>query len=97
MNENQSALAAELRTALSNTEKELKMFIGVDGFVDEILHVVDKRMDVKNYERITEMAVFHEKVGRAVGYSMNFEFVIQQTKLGGNGPIFANALCWGYR
>jgi hypothetical protein len=36
--------------------------------------------------------VFGEKVLRAAGQSSNYELYVKQTKLGGNGPIMANAL-----
>jgi hypothetical protein len=70
----------------------LNMLIGVDGFVDEIIHVVDKRMDYENYSRINTIGEFAERIGRASGLSANIEFVPVQTKLGGNGPILSNAI-----
>ena len=71
---------------------DLNMIIGLDGFVDEIIHVVDKRQDFQNYTRIATIAEFGERVTKAAGLSANFEFVPVQTKLGGNGPILSNAL-----
>ena len=71
---------------------DLNMIIGLDGFVDEIIHVVDKRQDFQNYSRINTIAEFGERVSKAAGFSANFEFVPAQTKLGGNGPILSNAL-----
>ncbi|MCL2417584.1 MAG: hypothetical protein FWD02_06625 [Bacteroidales bacterium] len=71
---------------------DLNMTIGLDGFVDEIIHVVDKRQDFQNYTRIKTIAEFGERVSKAAGLSANFEFVPVQTKLGGNGPILTNAL-----
>jgi len=70
----------------------LNMIIGLDGFVDEIIHVVDKRQDFQNYTRLSTIAAFGERVSKAAGLSANFEFVPVQTKLGGNGPILSNAL-----
>ncbi|GHV38749.1 hypothetical protein FACS189490_01190 [Clostridia bacterium] len=89
MSDNIKALKAAL---LPLKEKKLKMLIGLDGFVDEIIHVVNKRVDFKTFDRIPTIAVFGEKVSAAAGLSANFEFVPVQVKLGGNGPIFANAL-----
>ncbi|MCL2287109.1 MAG: hypothetical protein FWC32_12200 [Firmicutes bacterium] len=71
---------------------DLNMIIGLDGFVDEIIHVVDKRQDFQNYTRLSTIADFGERVSKAAGLSANFEFVPVQTKLGGNGPILSNAL-----
>src|SRR2546423_7375727 len=67
-------------------------FIGLDGFVDDILHAVDKRESAENYQRVTNIAKFDERLAAAAGQSTNIELVSQLTKLGGNGPIMANAL-----
>jgi len=71
---------------------QLDMIIGVDGFVDEIIHVVDKRRDFNNFTRIESIGEFGNRIARAAGLSTNIEFVTRQTKLGGNGPIYSNAL-----
>jgi len=68
------------------------MTIGLDGFVDEIVHLVDKRLDYANYTRIPTIAEWGARVSRAAGLSTNMEMVTVQTKLGGNGPILSNAL-----
>jgi hypothetical protein len=70
----------------------LNSFIGFDGFVDEILHVVDKRESVDKYQRLTTIAKYAERLAGAAGKSTNVEMVSQMVKLGGNGPIMANAL-----
>ena len=70
----------------------LNAFLGLDGFVDEIFHVVDKRESAEKYQRLTAMAQFGERIRAASGKSTNIEFVRQRIKLGGNGPIMANAL-----
>ncbi|MCC6819273.1 MAG: hypothetical protein IT579_00950 [Verrucomicrobia subdivision 3 bacterium] len=67
-------------------------FLGLDGFVDEILHVVDKRESTDKYQRLTTIAKYAERLAAAAGKSTNVEMVNQLTKLGGNGPIMANAL-----
>jgi len=71
---------------------KLSMIIGADGFVDEIIHLVDKRQDYANYTRIRTIADYAERLARAAGLSTNVEMVTIQTKLGGNGPILSNAL-----
>ncbi len=71
---------------------KLNMVIGVDGFVDEILHVVGQRQDYDNYTRLPKIADMGHKIVGASGLSTAFEIVTIQTKLGGNGPIFSNAL-----
>ena len=70
----------------------LNSFVGLDGFVDEILHVVDKRESTDKYLRLTTIAKYAERLAAAAGKSTNVEMVSQLTKLGGNGPIMANAL-----
>jgi hypothetical protein len=70
----------------------LNSFIGFDGFVDEIFHLVDKRESVDKYQRLTTIAKYAERLAAAAGKSTNVEMVSQMVKLGGNGPIMANAL-----
>ena len=66
--------------------------IGLDGFVDEIIAVVDKRFDAKRYEAVKTIGNLGQKILKAAGQSSNYELLVKQTKLGGNGPIMANAL-----
>ncbi|MDQ6631550.1 MAG: carbohydrate kinase family protein [Verrucomicrobiota bacterium] len=72
--------------------KTFSAFIGLDGFVDEIIHVVNKRQSAEKFERLTLMRQLAERILGAAGKSTNIELAVQQTKLGGNGPIMANAL-----
>jgi sugar/nucleoside kinase (ribokinase family) len=82
----QKLLAATARAAT------MSAFVGLDGFVDEILHVVDKRQSAESFQRMPTIAKLAERVAAAAGRSGNLELVPQLTKLGGNGPIMANAL-----
>src|SRR5690606_1424377 len=66
--------------------------IGFDGFVDEIIDVVATRTSPDHYERIPTIAELARRIGDAAGLSTNLEMVPTQVKLGGNGPIMANAL-----
>lgn len=68
------------------------LLVGFDGFVDEIIHVVDKRKNDHDYERIPDIKAFSERIAKVAGLSANIELVPIQTKLGGNGPIMANAI-----
>jgi len=79
---------------LAGSDRVAKMtaFVGLDGFVDEILHVVDKRENAESYQRLPTIAKLSERIGAAAGRSGNLELVPQLVKLGGNGPIMANAL-----
>jgi len=83
--------AAQLQSASSKIAA-LKAFLGLDGFVDEILHVVDKRESTDKYQRLPTIASYAARLAAAAGKSTNVEMVTQVTKLGGNGPIMANAL-----
>ncbi len=68
------------------------VLVGFDGFVDSIIQVVDKRTCVDQYEPIPTIDRFGKKISAAAGHSSNFELVTTREKLGGNGPIMANAL-----
>jgi hypothetical protein len=70
----------------------LSATIGLDGFVDEIISVVDKRLDKDRYEPVKTITAYGQKILRAAGESSNYELLVKQMKLGGNGPIMANAL-----
>ena len=86
------AACAQLLLANSARAATLSAFVGLDGFVDEILHVVDKRESADIYQRLPTIAQLAERLAAAAGRSTNLELVSQLTKLGGNGPIMANAL-----
>src|SRR5580765_1540082 len=81
----------KLAAAASNL-RSIKATIGLDGFVDEIIAVVDKRQDGSHYQPVKTIAAMGQKIAGAVGQSSNYELVVKQRKLGGNGPIMANAL-----
>ena len=85
-----------VKSLLENLEEKkdykLDMLIGLDGFVDEIVHVVDERMDSENYTRIPTIGDYGMRMNKGAGLSTNIELVPVQVKLGGNGPNLANAL-----
>jgi hypothetical protein len=83
--------AAALRQAAPTLAK-LPVTVGLDGFVDTILHVVKTRQSATQYERFTQIREWSDKLAAAAGLSANFEFVTHMVKLGGNGPIMGNAL-----
>jgi sugar/nucleoside kinase (ribokinase family) len=86
------ALCAQSLLAQAGRAAQLSAFVGLDGFVDEILHVVDKRESAEVYQRLRTIAQLAARFAAAAGKSTNLELVNQITKLGGNGPIMANAL-----
>jgi len=71
---------------------QLHALIGLDGFVDEIIAVVDKRTSFNEFSPVKNIAELGQKILKAAGQSSNYELVVKQMKLGGNGPIMANAL-----
>jgi hypothetical protein len=80
---------------ISGAENRLagtQILVGFDGFVDTILHVVDKRESATKYSRVSAMGEYAARIAAAAGRSANFELVTQMVKLGGNGPIMASAL-----
>ncbi len=69
-----------------------KALIGLDGFVDHIIAVVDKRYADGRYDPVRTIAAMGDKIRAAAGESSNYELVVTRSKLGGNGPIMADAL-----
>lgn len=86
-----NSAARKLRSA-APTLSQTRALVGLDGFVDEIIAVVEKRDDHDNYLPVTTISRLAEKIGKASGQSSNYELVVKNMKLGGNGPIMANAL-----
>jgi hypothetical protein len=90
-----SPLSQDVLEQLAGARNRLagsNVLVGLDGFVDTILHAVDKRESAGKFTRLSKMGDFADRINAAAGFSANFEFVTQMVKLGGNGPIMANAL-----
>ena len=67
--------------------------VGLDGFVDTIVTPVGlRRGPGENFTPITTLSEFGQRIVAAAGKSTNIELFPQLDKLGGNGPIMANAL-----
>lgn len=86
------AAAASSLAAVPHDRRPMVM-VGFDGFIDNIIDVVAKREDAKTYSAMATIAELGGRVTAAAGNSANFELVVKQSKIGGNGPIMANALC----
>ncbi len=71
---------------------DVRATVGLDGFVDEIIAVVDKRHDFQRFDSIATIESFGRRIVECAGNSSNYELIVKQMKLGGNGPIMANAL-----
>jgi len=84
--------AARALLVAKETLVDVRATVGLDGFVDEIIGVVDRRHDLQRFDAVPTIAAFGQKILTAAGKSSNYELVVRQMKLGGNGPIMANAL-----
>jgi ketohexokinase len=84
--------AAAALEAQTNQLSTHRVTIGLDGFVDEIVSIVDKRESLETFTRIPTLSAFAERIARAAGKGTNAELVVERVKLGGNGPIMADAL-----
>ncbi len=84
--------AADALEKNSAAARGSKVLVGLDGFVDEIIAVVDKRETATNFSRISTITQLAQRIGAAAGNSASIELVVERVKLGGNGPIMANAL-----
>ncbi len=90
-----SAIAQRAAAALRDLANNLRAspaMIGFDGFVDSIISVVDKRRGPDDFDKIPTIDAFGRKIVAAAGQSSNYELVVNLQKLGGNGPIMANAI-----
>jgi len=72
---------------------EKSSVVGLDGFVDKIVTPVDKRFGLEeNFEPIETIDALGSRISAAAGKSANIELFPRFEKLGGNGPIMANAM-----
>ncbi len=74
-------------------ESHPQVLVGFDGFVDHIIDVVATRVSRSEFSALPTIASLGAKISAAAGKSANFELVTKHSKIGGNGPIMANALC----
>lgn len=83
--------AARLKTVAGDAAGKT-VTVGLDAFVDEIIRVVDRRASDTEYTTIEQITELGTRIIGAAGQSTNLELVVERVKLGGNGPIMANAL-----
>jgi sugar/nucleoside kinase (ribokinase family) len=82
----------EIQDKSFNTSGKLSM-VGLDGFVDKIVTPVDKRHGMgEQFYAVETIADLGSRISAAAGKSANLELFPRFEKLGGNGPIMANAL-----
>jgi sugar/nucleoside kinase (ribokinase family) len=83
---------AALRAARTDAPAKTAL-VGLDGFVDTIVTPVAQRTGQgEAFTPIRTIPEFAQRVAGAAGKSTNIEFYPLMDKLGGNGPIMANAL-----
>jgi len=83
---------AALRAARTRPA-EKSALVGLDGFVDTIVTPVAQRTGQgEAFTPIRTIPEFAQRIAGAAGKSTNIEFYPLMDKLGGNGPIMANAL-----
>jgi sugar/nucleoside kinase (ribokinase family) len=92
MHKELTARAAARLRAVSGEAAPLKVTVGLDAFVDEIIRVVDRRTSDTEFTTIEQIVELGTRIIGASGQSTNLELVVERVKLGGNGPIMANAL-----
>jgi len=92
MNPELTQITAWSLRSYANRAESATAAVGVDGFVDEIIRIVNKRSSLTEYTQVERISDFAARISAASGQSTNIELIVQQVKLGGNGPIMANAL-----
>ncbi len=79
-------------SALATQELPYQMFVGFDGYLDYIQHVVKSKDSIGKstyFETITDLS---KHLQTLAGKSGQLEVSTQEIKIGGNAPILANAL-----
>jgi len=79
---NRSELAQHLRSN-KDAIRKLRAVTGFDGFVDEMITLVDERQDLASYRRVEDITRFSELVKQAAGHSSLREIVVTDTHPGG--------------
>lgn len=88
--------AADAIDARAAEIANLRVIAGLDGAVDSIIRVVDRRDSRDTFAAMRSMRQFAQRIESQAGRSINIEFVVEQVKIGGNGVLFANPFTlWG--
>jgi len=78
----------------SDALRSLPVLVGFDGFIDSIIHAVEKRQSLgpDGYTAFRTIDQFSKRVAAAAGKSANIELVVKEDRFGGNGPLMAGAM-----
>jgi len=88
----QTRTLEELRTRRTSISGKTAV-VGLDGFVDRIVHVVGvRRGPGEDFESMPTIEAFGRRVIEAAGRSANIELYPRMERVGGNGPLMAGAL-----
>lgn len=87
-------IAREAADAIERPATLPRAVVGFDGFVDFIVHMVDRRSDMslRGYTRLRTISDFAARCAGAAGKSTNIEQILVEERFGGNGPLLAGAL-----
>lgn len=87
---------AQLIAEKLNFLPNLKATVGFDGYIDELVRVVQQGDSESGYTFFPSISAFADRLQEAAGKSADLETVTTDIKLGGNAPIMSNALaCLG--
>ena len=70
-----------LENCLAGSIVPKRAFVGLDGFIDEIFSVVDKRLDADHYSRIETIEAYGKRILEGSGLSLNLEIVSLAQKI----------------
>lgn len=70
----------------------LRAVAGLDGAVDSVIRVVDRRRGAHDFDAMTRIGQLAARVEGAAGRSVNIELAVERVKLGGNGSLLCDAL-----
>lgn len=89
---NSTKVLEELSSKMA-TATDKQALLGLDGFVDKIISAVASRHGQgTDFDAFPTIESFGQRILDAAGESANIELYENYDKLGGNGPIMANAI-----
>ena len=87
----QKEIIEDVIQALQTWEGMHAAVVGFDGYIDRIKKAVKKRNE-SGATYFPNISSFADRISFAAGKSAQIEVIQEEIKLGGNGPIMANAL-----
>ncbi len=84
-------LASRLR-AVADSIPQQRVVAGFDGFVDEIISVVQERKNLTDWKPVSDIPAFNALIAKAAGHSSLREIVINRLDAGGCAVNFADGI-----